>query len=56
MKKLRLGGVKFTQLVDERFEMEDISITMLLRRADEILHVKDLAEGLTHNRCSNCAI
>lgn len=48
MKKLRLRGVKVSQRVDGRSEMEDVSSSVILRRVNKILHVKYLAECLTH--------
>lgn len=56
MKKLRLRGIKVTQLGDRKSGMEDIFINKILRRVGQILRVKDLAECLSHDRCSHCAV
>ena len=50
MMKLRLSGVKVTQLVNRRAEMAGVSIDMILRRAVRTLQVNDLADHLAHNR------
>lgn len=56
MKTLRLRGIKVTQLVDGKSEVEDISINTPLRRVDQTLCVEGLAECLSRGRCSHRAV